>query len=217
MATPPVGGQQAVDQVGALDFIAHLGHEAVGLAGLPQIVQVEPGGVADKGGVPQISKGDGFLAGQGVFVVEGDDIFFAAHQLEIDPVVRQGFVGQGQIDGPVQQVLGQLLGGAVQLPDADFRMGGGEGGQLIRQISPDVAAQREHILGSGVHALNILDAGVELGKGDVHAGEEHAAVVVELDLCPSGGRRGPRPAPPPVWRYFCSDWVGSHTAPPPPG
>ncbi len=121
--------------------------------------------------------------------MEGDDIFFAAHQLEIDPVVRQGFVGQGQIDGPVQQVLGQLLGGAVQLPDADFRVGGGKGGQLIRQISPDVAAQREHILGSGIHALNILDAGVEFGKGDVHAGEKHAAVVVELDFCPSGGRR----------------------------
>ena len=37
----PVGFQQAVDQIGALDLIAHMGQKAVFLTDLTQIVQME--------------------------------------------------------------------------------------------------------------------------------------------------------------------------------
>ena len=37
----PVGFQQAVDQIGALDLIAHMGQKAVLLTDLTQIVQME--------------------------------------------------------------------------------------------------------------------------------------------------------------------------------
>ena len=96
------------------------------LTGLAQAVQMEAGGIADEGGVLKVPKGDGFLCGQRVVAVESDDIFFAAHQAEADSVIGEGFVGQSQVDAPVQQMFHQLLGGTVQLADADLWMSGGK-------------------------------------------------------------------------------------------
>ena len=73
--------------------------------------------------------------------MEGNDIVLAAQQAEVDPLIRQLFIGQSQIDAAVQQVVDELGGGAVHLADADLRMGAGEGGQIIGQIAADIAAQ----------------------------------------------------------------------------
>ncbi len=114
--------------------------------------------------------------------MEGNDIMLAAQLAEVDPLIHQLFIGQGQIDAAIQQVVDELGGGTVQLTDADLRVGAGEGGQIVGQIAADIASQGQHELGCGVHTLNVLHPGAQLGKGNVYAGEKHAAVIVQFDL-----------------------------------
>ena len=73
--------------------------------------------------------------------MEGNDIVLAAQLAEVDPLIHQLFVGQGQIDAAIQQVVDELGGGTVQLTDADLRVGAGEGGQIVGQIAADIASQ----------------------------------------------------------------------------